>query len=335
MIKAKILTITVNQEQTCFAIGTTCGFRVFGMENGWFRERFSRTLGGGVGIIELFHKSNMLSFVGGGTTPAYDTKKVIIWDDYQGKPFGVLEYPTEVRGIKIQKEYLFVAVDRKVYVYNFKDLHPLYQYTTGMNGKGIIGVSVFEKKRIVVPGQNEGCVKIVDLETQAEKEFQAHVHSLSALTCAPDGKTVVTASAQGTLIRVWDLETTRQIIEFRRGQGQADVFSMNFSPNSDLLVTTSNRGTVHIYGIGEQQECYSRPSRLSALMKDNGLYSKCECTMESGVLSVVFFYCTQIQFINVIGITQNGMFYKYILSKKEDKPLLTLEEKSPLDQVLR
>ncbi|BFU23642.1 WD domain, G-beta repeat containing protein [Entamoeba histolytica HM-1:IMSS-B] len=331
----KILTISVNQDFSCFAIGTTFGFRVFGIENGRFRERFKRTLKGGVGIIELYHKSNMLALVGGGTNPAYEPNKVIIWDDYQGKPFGILDYPTEVRAVKLQKNYLFVVVDKKIYVYNFKDLRPLYQYDTGMNNKGLIAVSNDDGKMIAFPSYQEGSIKLVNLETQSEREVQAHIHMVSTMAFSPDSRSLVTASAQGTLLRVWDTNTLKQKNEFRRGQSQADVYSLNFSPNSELIVTNSNRGTVHIYGVEGDSENYNRPSRLSLIMKDTGLYSKCECTMESDVFTLVFFHCPQLQHISIIGISQTGKFIKYQLTKKEDQPVLVFEESLPLDPIYK
>ena len=328
----KILTISVNQDNTCFGIGTTNGFRVFGLENGKFRERFKRTLKGGVGILELYQNSNMLILVGGGSNPAYEPNKVIIWDDYQGRPFGILDYPSEVKSVKIKKNYLFVVLEKKVYVYNFRDLRPLHQYDTGVNPKGVFAINN-EENLIAFPSYQEGKIKIVNVETQNESEIQCHVHMISALTFSSDSKTLVSTSAKGTLIRVWDIATLTQKFEFRRGQKEADVYSVNFSPNNKLIVVTSNRGTVHIYGVENESDSYNRSSKLNMLKKDFGIYSKCECTMEADVLSLAFFHCTGLDNVYVIGITQTGKFYKYQLNKNDDNPTLTLEESLPLDPV--
>jgi hypothetical protein len=62
-----------------FAVGTDNGFHIFtSLEP---QEKFKRDLKGGIGIVEMLYRSNIMALVGGGLQPKYSDKKVILWDD--------------------------------------------------------------------------------------------------------------------------------------------------------------------------------------------------------------------------------------------------------------
>ena len=62
-----------------FAVGTDVGFRVFTTKE--HEEKIQRDLRGGIGIVELLYRSNIIALVGGGVQPKYPDNKVILWDD--------------------------------------------------------------------------------------------------------------------------------------------------------------------------------------------------------------------------------------------------------------
>ena len=61
-------------------------------------------MNGGIGIIEMFQRTNLLALVGGGKNPKFQINQLIIWDDHQNKPLSDLKFNSFVRNVKLRKD---------------------------------------------------------------------------------------------------------------------------------------------------------------------------------------------------------------------------------------
>ena len=121
-----LLSLNFNQDHGCFACGTDAGFRIYNCDpfKETFRRRFDERGGGegGVGVVEMLFRCNILALVGGGKAPRYSPCKVMIWDDHQSRCIGELSFRVPVRGVRLRRDKIVVVLEHKIYVYNFADL---------------------------------------------------------------------------------------------------------------------------------------------------------------------------------------------------------------------
>ncbi|BFU22931.1 wd repeat protein [Entamoeba histolytica] len=331
MEEQKILCISFNQDFSCFALGTTKGFCVYGIEQTRLRERFKRNFNGGVGIIELLYKSNLVALVGGGPQPVFPPTKVIIWDDYQNKGIAELEYDTPVRAVRLKRDIIVVVVDTSVFVYDFRNLNLRQTFKTCPNPKGLIAVSSSDKKVIAYPSVEEGKVVVANLETGASTTIEAHKHSISALCLSPEANLLVSASSEGTLFRVWDTARGEKVGEFRRGKSVAEIYSVNFSQDGKFIVTNSNRGTIHVYSLSQDGDVSNKESKFSKIVPGfSGIYGCCEYPLTPDIYTAVFFGWQNSPTTCVMAITIEGAFMKFNMQTDKGKVVMVLDDSSSI-----
>ena len=238
-----------NQDSGCFACGTSNGFIIYNVDP--FRETFKRIFpNGGIGIVEMLFRCNLLAIVGGGRNPRYPTNKVMIWDDHQNKCIGELKFRTEVHAVRLRRDRVVVVLESKVFVYRFKDLKLLDQITTVANPKGLVALCPEAKNNVLaVPGLNRGIIRIELYDIAKATLIKAHDAELAQFALNADGSRIASASEKGTLIRIWNCHNGDPLRELRRGMDRAEIYCIAFNPASTFVACSSDKGTVHIYSL--------------------------------------------------------------------------------------
>ncbi len=262
----ELLYIGFNQDYGCVACGTDSGFRIFNVEP--FRETYRKVFSsGGIGIVEMLFRCNLVALVGGGRNPRYPPHKVMIWDDYQNRCIGELSFRSEVKAVKLRRDRIVVALSQKVYVYRFSDLKLLDQIQTVKNDSGLLALSVDASNAVVVcPGVSRGHIRIEQYDVQKSTLIPAHDSALAQIVLNRDSTCVATASDKGTLIRIFDVASGTLLHELRRGMDRADITSIAFNATSTFIACCSDRGTAHVFSLtaeGDNAQERKRSTNLS------------------------------------------------------------------------
>ena len=242
----QMLFANFNQDASCFAVGTETGFRIINSIP--FKNNFCRDMNGGIGIIEMLNRSNIVALIGGGKSPRYASNKLVLWDDHKAKEISEMRFMSDVKNVKMKRDRIFVVTEDKIYVFNFNTLEHIDTLETNNNVKGLISISIKGNSIVAYPDKLEiGSVRVKDYDKQNEIKIKAHKGPIHYLQLNKDGTILATASDKGTLIRLFDTTTGESIQELRRGTDNAIIYSIAFDENNKFLAVSSDKKTVHIF----------------------------------------------------------------------------------------
>jgi len=262
----EILYASFNQDSSCFVCGTESGFRVYSTDP--FRLTQRRDFegsGGGLGVVSMLFRTNILAFTGGGRNPRFQPHKVVLWDDRIPRMIAELSFRSAVKSVRLRRDLVVVVLCNKVYVYGLRSLSLFDSIETTDNPKGMCCLSV-EGDRVVLacPGMQQGVFLLVcypktfgEEYAVAEESFArerttivaAHESPLAAMCTDFNGTLLATASCKGTIIRVFDTTDGTRLQELRRGADRAEIHSLTFSRCGSWLVASSDKGTIHVFAV--------------------------------------------------------------------------------------
>ncbi|CAL5415386.1 unnamed protein product [Camellia sinensis] len=193
-----ILRASFNQDNSCFAIATRDGFKIFDANTG--RLCYERAIGAFV-IVEMLYASSLLAIVGAG------------------------------------EQVLVVILQEKTYIYDINSLDILDTIDTVPNFKGLCAFSPsLDGCFLALPASTtKGSVLVYNvMERHSHCEIDAHRSPLAAMVLSSNGMYIATASEQGTIIRVHLVSDVTKSYNFRRGTYPSTIFSLSRRPSSFL-----------------------------------------------------------------------------------------------------
>ena len=150
---------------------------------------------------------------------------------------------------------MVVSLLTRVYVYRFSDLALLDQFNTVANEKGLLALSPDSQSTVLAcPSIGRGGVRVELYDARKNIIINAHNTDLGALSLNLNGSRLATASEKGTLIRVFDTATGQMLKELRRGSERAVIQSIAFNCENTFLACSSDKGTVHIFSLQDDNE---------------------------------------------------------------------------------
>ena len=211
-------------------------------------------MNGGIGIIEMLKRTNLLALVGGGINPKFPTNQLIIWDDHQGKIISKLRINENIMSVRLRNDKIIIITRNKFYAFDMKTLITIGIINTFDNPLGIIATSNGDNNKLIVafPYESQGRILLCDVSQKCEKicdAINAHNSKLACISINKEGTLLATSSDKGTLIRIFSTNDGQKITEFRRGNTTVEMNCITFDQNNKFIGCSSNVGTIHIFSI--------------------------------------------------------------------------------------
>ena len=312
-------------------------------------------MNGGIGIIEMFQRTNLLALVGGGKNPKFQINQLIIWDDHQGKIISKLRFNENLMSVRLRNNKIIVLTRNKFYAFNMKTLVTIAIIKTYDNPLGIIATSngdINNKLIVAFPYESQGHVFLGEITQKCEKlsVVQAHDSKIACISINKDGTLLATASDKGTLIRIFTTNDGQKFSEFRRGTKTVEMNCIAFDPNNKFIGCSSNVGTIHIFSIAAITKALDeKNNKAKNEIEDEPKNSKSFLGKIGGLLNIKNAYLEsersfakfKVQEENsILGfgsentfvvITMDGKYYKAAYNPKRGGDCSKIEEKNILN----
>jgi WD40 repeat protein len=315
-----IISLSFNQDHNFFACCTETGVRIYNVEPLSLRERFDL---GGISKCEMLNSSNFIAIVSGGKYPKYCQNTVLIYDAMLEKFVMEVVCDSNVKSVLLRRDKLVIVTVDKISVFTFPTaIKHIINLETRPNPMGLCEITPLEtctKQIIAYPGNKIGSVHIMDISnleatsSSAPAILNAHQGEISCLAINRLGTLIASASSKGTLIRIWDTCHKIKVAELRRGSDTATLYCINFSPNSEFLCCSSDKGTVHIFAVIEPDL-----NRRSSLSPFSFFSSYCQSQWALATFTVppeVGCICTFLTQDTVAAICLDGTYHMFAFSK--------------------
>ena len=332
----KCLYLSFNQDSSLFCIGTNKGFRVF--TSNPFKYVGKRDISGGIGIVEILNNTNIFALVGTEENLKFGPNKVILWNELKQKVENQLIVSNNVKNIKIKRTKIFIIEENNILVFTLGNYEKIDSLKTFTNKIGIFGISLDPKINMIsYPSPDAGKIITKDYDNKIEGDFivseiNAHKNEIIALVMNYDGSLIASASERGTIIKIFKSKDGILLQELRRGTEPAEIYSLAFDFKSRFIACSSNKGTVHIFNINNDEideKNKNQKSILGNVVKYLGF--KNEYLSSEWSFAQYRLTCKEKNIISfnhekddiIIVITLNGKYYQGIFDTKKKGEIQT------------
>ena len=229
----------------------------------------------------MLYKTNIVLLVGLTEFEEFSPKKVTIWTTSKNIVL-CSSYPFNSKIIlaKINKVRMVIVESNYLHIYStdeMKNLHTIEISDISLGQLVLSGNSEKNTWLCFSTSKDEGIINLYDTlhPTSVKTQIKAHKSPILKMCLNNEGDRLATCSCKGTIIRIFNLPKGEKICTFKNGINSAFIFCLNFSANSEKLISTSDVGMLRIFDIKEELENQEKNSEQKSLIKNlgNGLIS--------------------------------------------------------------
>ena len=241
-----ILNLSYNQPISHLVCCTEDGYTIYALSPN-IEKKICNDKKGGVGIMKMLYRSNISVLVGGGENPFRSKNIMVLWDNDKKNEVIKINMNESIKNVLINRDKIIVIIQKKICIFDFEGRSTDVK-STYANEKGLCALNLIDDKPVLLTlGNKKGEIAIWKLNIDSYKTIEAHNNNIVALAINKEGSLVATASEAGTLIKVFSVETCKQLYEFRRGSTTASIHDLSFNKDSTILACCSSNGTIHLF----------------------------------------------------------------------------------------
>jgi WD40 repeat protein len=159
-----------------------------------------------------------------------------------------------------------------LHIYSTGDMKVLHTFGIPDISLGKLVLSGNSEKNVWLcfsTSKDEGMVKVYDTlyPTSMKTQIKAHKSPILKMSLNYEGDRLATCSCKGTIIRIFSLPKGDKLCTFKRGISSAFIFCLNFSRNSEKLISTSDTGMLHVFDIKEELDNLEKNKESKGIVK--------------------------------------------------------------------
>jgi len=190
------------------------------------------------------------------------SRQLTMWDTKARCSICQLQFATEIRAVRMNHRRAVILLRDKIHIFDLRTMRSLHVFDrTPAQGvdpalaslcahpeRGYLATPIAPWSGPPAGPAGSGLVSVVDTHTlRPVGTIVAHNSPVQALAWNATGQLLATASAKGTVVRVFGAPSLALLCSFRRGAAPCRIFSLGFSSDSAHLCAAAASGTVHIF----------------------------------------------------------------------------------------
>ena len=224
----------------------------------------------------MLYKTNIIVLVGLEEYQNFSPKRITIWTTLKNTVLCISHHFTsKIITAKINKQRMIIDEKNYLHIYATNSMNFLYSIMVPDITLGNLILSRNSEKNnwfCYSTSKDEGMINVYDaFDPKGIKvQIKAHKSPVLKMCLNYEGDRLATCSCKGTIIRIFSLPKGDKLCTFKRGVSPAFIFCLNFSRNSEKLITTCDNGTLQIFDIKEEIENLEKNKEPKGFIKVMG-----------------------------------------------------------------
>lgn len=205
-----------------------------------------------IGKAVTIHESNVIVCTGILGQRSFSDSTLCIFDEAIGRVVLEISCPETIKRVYMIPQMFALSTKSEVRLYTFDPPILHSQFRTCQNEHAPCDfIQTGEDFILGMTGRHPGLLRLIRGQRcdNQDRTITAHTRPISFIKFNANGTLVATCSSMGTVIKMFNTKSGECVGQFRRGTLAAEITSIAFSRENELLAISSSKGTVHIFSM--------------------------------------------------------------------------------------